>query len=168
MPLLGKVAPTEQAVVAARKQISAMSPTELKNKMSSMTNWLKGNPEDASLVDGARGEKRKMYLAAYLGVVVKEKEAQRKLKLARTITAKRSFERRIYWWSKFEMEKNLGPEKSKAWIDSKNIGWRADPITGSEDENLREYAIPREFKTMSWEDFLKLSIIRIGGFFGFC
>ena len=35
---------------------------------------------------------------------------------------------------------------------------RPCPITGSEDENLREYAIPREYQTMSWEDFLRLSI----------
>ena len=78
--------------MAARKHINAMSNKELKNKMSSMSNWLKTNPDDAVQVDGVRGEKRKMYLAAYLGVVVKQKEAARKLKVARTVSARKSFE----------------------------------------------------------------------------
>ena len=42
--------------------------------MASMSHWLKSSPDDAALVDGARGEKRKMYLAAFFGVVMKDKE----------------------------------------------------------------------------------------------
>ena len=40
-----------------------------------------------------RGEKRKMYLAAYLGVVVKQTEPQRKLEVAPTVSAKESLEK---------------------------------------------------------------------------
>eukprot|EP00959_Pyramimonas_sp_CCMP1952_P180739 3779195-Pyramimonas_sp.AAC.1 len=42
------------------------------------------------------------------------------------------------------MDKELGVEKSKAWRESGKLDTRPDPITGSDQDPLKEYKVPRE------------------------
>ena len=51
--------------------------------------------------------------------------------------------RKFNWMSKERMEALLGVAKAKHWISSGKLESRADALTGSEDEELKEYKVGR-------------------------
>eukprot|EP00959_Pyramimonas_sp_CCMP1952_P200559 4195122-Pyramimonas_sp.AAC.1 len=52
------------------------------------------------------------------------------------------------------MDSILGPIKSEAWRSSNKLQKRADPITGSDAEHLKEYRVPKDIQTLD-EDVIK-------------
>ena len=48
---------------------------------------------------------------------------------------------RVYSWSKWRLEKVVGPEKAEHWIQN-GLPWKPDSITGSCDPKFIEYQVP--------------------------
>ena len=53
---------------------------------------------------------------------------------------------RNHWMGKWEMEAKYGIDRVRKWITSGAMAKRPDPITGSEEDDMCEWAVPRSIE----------------------
>ncbi|CAK0797197.1 unnamed protein product [Prorocentrum cordatum] len=143
MGKLSDVKPSAQEVEAARKMIEDQK--GLRSKMGCMVAWLKKNPsEDDDGASSSRGDDRKRFLVNFLALQMRDKKAKKERTVERQMTSEKQDNSLFFWWSLETMDKELGIEKSKAWRQSGKLLTRPDPLTGSNEDPLKEYRVPRE------------------------
>ena len=144
------VNPTEEEMLAARNLIAKMTSSAKRSKMGCLSSWLKSNDDKGNhnKALGSRGEEREAYLAAYMTHM--SRLSQAKVTTMRESTQEKAQNEDTLYWSKFEMDKEIGGVKGAAW--RKVLKWRPDPVTGEDGEEMREYVVPRDWQRNSGVD----------------
>ena len=137
---LDKWAPTEAELQEAKALLQAQDPKKKRSSMASMVAFVgKGDPECANKVAELRGEARQDYCARYLAYMTKKKAGTLTTTSSHSTQSVRNTD--YFFWSRFEMEKEVGSSKADHWISSGQLTVVGDRITGSLDPELCEYKV---------------------------
>ena len=147
---LNALNPTPEEVAQARAAIAKLDQKGKRARMGSMKYWLDINKAGNEEVSESRGDKRKEFLELYQVHMMRQKSGKTELHSSSTVASSSSGQTDVLWWSVFQMDKEMGEVKAKAWRDSGKLIVRADPLTGSMDEALKEYGVSRDWSTIAW------------------
>lgn len=159
---LAGVKPTAEEIAAAKKILTSGPDAKktAKSKMASMAHWLKDNPDQD--VASARGEARKEYLMAFLVHQMRDKST------AKTLSNEHAFETDLQkrhndkWMSQEQMDTTYGAMKAAGWRTCGLMKTRPDPITGSTEPHMLEYACPEDMESFLSSDKTKLTLGTVG------
>jgi len=120
--------------------------TEKRRLESNMTYYLQQSGE---LNKGNRlsGDARRKFLLLYLAKQAKDKNASAAESSVRDVLTTASSSVAKKWMSKEKMILELGEKKASAWIASGKLECRPCSVTGSTDEDLKEYHCPEQVNT---------------------
>jgi hypothetical protein len=121
-----------------------------------MVHWLEQNPDDD--VKASRGDQRQQYLIAYLVHQMRNKGAQKVVQNERVLAQNTVKNTDTYWWSKEQMDLQVGPKKSQTWRESGKLKSRPDSVTGSTEEHMLEWCVPVSWVRNSNEDGTSLKV----------
>jgi hypothetical protein len=156
MVKLANMKPTADELAAARAVLEKMDAKGKRSKMECMTYWLKTNPDTE--VSESRGDKRKQYLESFLVHQSRQKQAKSSIRNDHVVSTATSFKNEMFWWSKFKMDAEMGSVKATAWRESGKLKVRADPLTGSMEEELKEYAVPVDWESRAWDEVVSANV----------
>ena len=149
---LKNLEPTEEEVNAAKTILNNASEKQLKSRMGCFSAWCKQHCDDGE-VSNSRGEQRKKWLEAFLIHQARAKHTTQKVTHDRVIREGQGIFEDLFWWAEEEMDTNMGARKAKSWRDSGKMIVRPCPLTGSMEEHLKVYGVPRHWERVSHEDF---------------
>ena len=147
--------PTDAEIQEARKILCQSDAAGKRAKMAAMVAFVKRNDGDASILE-SRGQARQEYLEKYLGFMAR-KNAQKVIN-SKEVTALTEHKTAELYWSEFEMTKEIGPHKTRLWVDSGKLTWRPDPVTGSTEKEHVEYRVPRDWVVKSDAELDKMKM----------
>ena len=136
---LKNIKPSREEVEKAKRLLKEANAKELRSKMASMASWLAANPDSA--VSASRGDERKAYLQAF---VVHQMRAKAGTKKAEHVFKKSHLSANITddeWYNLERLEKKFGENKARKLIESKTLKERACPLTGSWDDDMKEFNV---------------------------
>ena len=151
---LGELAPTAEELHAARQVLAGASDKVLRAKMAAMSSWLKSNPDE--VVKDSRGSDRRAYLEKFLVRQLRAKALEKNTTSSKTHVSSDASFKGVLWMAQEEMDDTIGPRKGKLWRESEKLPWAPCPVTGSTDDLLKVWGIPRNWQRMTEEDFNKL------------
>ena len=134
--------PTDEELQAARELIRKSDDKAKRSKTACMVAFLSKHDEaTAAKVSGLRGPERQEYTAKYLAYMLRKKTGTLHATQAHTSSTISNHD--FYFWSKFELYKNVGPKKADHWIQSGKMERHADRLTGViDDDDLCEWKVP--------------------------
>ena len=143
---LADVKASAEELAAAKKIIETLDPKARRSKMQSMAAFLRGNstPENAAVL-ATRGEAREKYLLEYLTHINRRKASATTVSSSSKSSSTTKGGSQATWMSAFEMDATYGSAKGSAWRSSGKLTKRADPLTGSMEEDVVEYKVSRDF-----------------------
>lgn len=133
----------EQAIADASKEEKHKRRLE-----ASMTYYLKQSGE---LNPGQRltGLDRQQFLVLFLAKQAREKGSYVKSSTVDEVENLNIKDEKKIWMGKEQMEKKYGETRVKRWLEKDALEKRPDPVTGSEDDDMAEWAVPRD--EVSWK-----------------
>jgi len=152
---LADIQPTAEELEAAKKILAGGSKVQ-RSKMQCMATWVKANLGENANVQASRGEQRQQYLQAYLVHMMRQKGSSSSSSNSRTVSHSKQDHEDVWWWSKFTMDKKMGPVKAESWRQV--LKWRPDAVCGKDDEDHREYPVPRHWSRMTTEDLKAMQL----------
>ena len=155
MPSLRSIQPTPEEVEEAKKILAAGKGVQ-KSKMQCMVVWIKKNLSENEEAHASRGEQRQRYLQAYIVHMMRQKNAKSTVASAHIVSVTNQTRTDVVWWSKYTMDREMGATKAASWREV--LQHRADPVCGKDDEDHREYRVPRDWSRMSADDIKAMQV----------
>ena len=149
------LAPTEEELAQARCIIAKASAKERRAKEGSMMHFLKQNGGHEGPLTG---ESRADYLVRFLTYQMRAKNVKRTMGTSLEVTHTDKKGTLWLWMSAETMDSKLGVMKATHWRESKLLKERADSLTGSSDEALKEYKVPKDWEELTSEDLKSLCL----------
>ena len=103
-----------------------------------------------------RGAARQDYLEKFLTYQMRAKGVTRTVDTSCEVQHKDKKGTLWQWMSAETMDSKLGVVKATHWRESKLLKERADSLTGSSDEALKEYKVPKDWEELTSEDLKSL------------
>ena len=137
---LKQVAPTDEEIAAINAKLKAMSPEEQRKMKANLAYFLRSrNQEDANM-KGVRGEERRAWLENYMVMKLRQKDSKSTSVTQHRFKNVDFKEDGWQWMAKFQLLKEFGPAKGQVYLDK--CKFRACSMSGSLDEDLKEYRVP--------------------------
>ena len=131
-----KNVPTTAELELARKVLREAGPRGVKSKMQSMSQWLRQFPDSEVEAD------RRRYLEAFVCHQLKSKNGIAKATHSDSRHHTEDKGVKSKWQCKAELDKLVGEKKSEAWRNSGKLAVRGCRVTGSMEEDLKEWFAP--------------------------
>ena len=124
--------------------------------MACMSSFAKKLQDDGAIC--SRGDVRQRYLESYLVHQMREQEASSEIVSSHTSSLKHNLHQDVHWWSKEKMNLEIGGEKAEHWRQSGLIPSQPDSVTGSNEENHKEWGVPQNWARMTMADMRSLAL----------
>ena len=128
----------------------------MKSRMASMVHFLPDNPDAAAL--SSRGEQRREYLMNFLTHQLRLKDQAKVMEVAQSTSIEQKKIVDLHWWSKEKMDIELGPKKAEHWRQSGLLPTKADSVTGSSEDEFKEWGVPHNWERLTEADMKNLKI----------
>ena len=125
-------------------------------RMSSFAHWVKANNEDD--IAKTRGAERQVWLERFMVHSARFKASAKDATVSKNHSSEQATFVEYHEWAAEEMDINMGPRKGKAWRDAGFLKTSACPVTGSNDEWLRIYHVPKNWNRMKLADVQQVAM----------
>ena len=150
------VAPSDEEVAAARAILAKSDDKTKRAMMSSFAHWMKANNEDD--IAKTRGAERQVWLERFMVHSARFKASAKAATVSKNHSSEQATFVEYHEWAAEEMDINMGPRKGKAWRDAGFLKTSACPVTGSDDEWLRIYHVPKNWNRMKLADVQQVAM----------
>ena len=154
--------PSDEELKAAKKVLKSCDEKALRSKMGSMSAFISKHASDNPGVLLSRGDARKEFLCKFICHQLKSKTTTKQTSNVEESSHKEEKVAEKVWWSREQIDRELGEIKSKAWRSSGKLATRPDRITGSTEPDLIEFAIPIDYERMTDEELDKFRVEALG------
>ena len=153
---LSEITPTAEELQKAKELLANYGKDAKRSKMTCMNNFLKANPDNKA--SSSLGEDRQKYLEAYIVHTLRAKEGIKSS--TNTESASKATEKfwEVHPMSAEKMDEALGKEKAQTLRLGKYVQSQPCSLSGSTEEHMLEWLVPKNWKRMTQADFWQLKV----------
>ena len=138
--------PTEEELAATRSMLSAADPKAKKSKTNAMMAFLATNKSadgNEGVMALPTGPEKSAYVERYMAFQAAKKSGRMSSSRVNA-TEKVVFQDKLHW-NEFKCMQEVGEATFTAWVASGKLGWGPCPVTGSTEEHMRIYYVPKNW-----------------------
>ena len=135
------VLPTEEELNVARLILESMNHKERRAKNAQFAHWCKSTKEED--LSDSRGQSREAWLQRFVVHGMRLADAEKKTTGTRLESASTTNRNDVVTMGMEEMDSTLGPLQAKALRESEKFKSEPCPTTGSNEEHMKVYHVPR-------------------------